>query len=261
MSSLSTMTVSELSNLYDAPVVQPTGPRKSKLIAIQRMAMIVSLKEKHAQLKKDKATNKKPIISIRQANIAILIDDIIKSPGSSYTTEWVTEAQEMTTGELRAILKSVQRNWKKSQKDEASLKAKQEKKEAKRAAVSAVRSIEVAKKKSQFTYRRLSNCRGENNAYLRVAIHKTTRETSKVNPKNWNLFGDRVYTETYPKNKDYKKSPSPSPTKRSPLEKEEKKARKAFETEMRRRAKAEADFTSKFSKSFVNPNWAITANC
>ena len=45
MSSLSTMTVSQLSVLSNTPVVHPTGERKSKLTAIARMASLVALKE------------------------------------------------------------------------------------------------------------------------------------------------------------------------------------------------------------------------
>ena len=45
MSSLSTMTVSQLSELSNAPVVHPTGERKSKLTAIVRMASMLALKE------------------------------------------------------------------------------------------------------------------------------------------------------------------------------------------------------------------------
>jgi hypothetical protein len=45
MSSLSTMTVGQLSELSNAPVVHPTGPRKSKLTAIARMASVIALKE------------------------------------------------------------------------------------------------------------------------------------------------------------------------------------------------------------------------
>lgn len=49
MSSLSTMTVGHLSELANAPVVHPTGSRKSKLTAIVRMASIVALKEALAE--------------------------------------------------------------------------------------------------------------------------------------------------------------------------------------------------------------------
>ena len=54
MSSLSTMTVGQLSELSNAPVVHPTGPRKSKLIAMARMASMVALKKVFAagELKK-----------------------------------------------------------------------------------------------------------------------------------------------------------------------------------------------------------------
>ena len=45
MSSLSTMTVVQLAELSNAPVVHPTGQRKSKLIAIARMASMLALKE------------------------------------------------------------------------------------------------------------------------------------------------------------------------------------------------------------------------
>ena len=45
MSSLTTMTVSQLSELSNAPVVHPTGERKSKLTAIVRMASMLALKE------------------------------------------------------------------------------------------------------------------------------------------------------------------------------------------------------------------------
>ena len=45
MSSLSTMTVSQLAELSNAPVVHPTGQRKSKLIAMVRMASMLALKE------------------------------------------------------------------------------------------------------------------------------------------------------------------------------------------------------------------------
>ena len=45
MSSLSTMTVAQLAELSNAPVVHPTGERKSKLTAIVRMASMLALKE------------------------------------------------------------------------------------------------------------------------------------------------------------------------------------------------------------------------
>ena len=42
---LSTMTVQQLSSIADAPVVHPTGQRKSKLVAMARMASMLALKE------------------------------------------------------------------------------------------------------------------------------------------------------------------------------------------------------------------------
>ena len=58
---LSTMTVQQLSSIADAPVVHPTGQRKSKLIAMARMASILALKEVLAEkgLKKKKAVSVK----------------------------------------------------------------------------------------------------------------------------------------------------------------------------------------------------------
>lgn len=61
MPSLSTMTVSQLAQLTNAPVVHPTGQRKSKIIAMARMASLIALKQTLAkkELKKKAERNVK----------------------------------------------------------------------------------------------------------------------------------------------------------------------------------------------------------
>ena len=92
MSSLSTMTVGHLSELVNAPVVHPTGSRKSKLTAILRMASMVALKEalanvglkKKAERKaKKQASAKKSVTHAKRKNFTFrrLVDsDGCKTP-------------------------------------------------------------------------------------------------------------------------------------------------------------------------------------
>ena len=188
MSSLSTMTVGQLSELSNAPVVHPTGPRKSKLTAIARMASVVALKEALA---------------------------------------------------------------------EAGLKKKAERKAKKPA--SAKKSAAQVKRKN-FTFRRLvyhgesrdNAARGKNGSFLRVAINKETRKVSKVNEKNWTERGDKLYELLYHHDTDYKSKPQPSPSKLTPVQKLARKAGRAFNREMARRAKAEEEWAAKYGQSFEN---------
>ena len=196
MSSLSTMTVAQLSELSNAPVVHPTGQRKSKLTAMARMASMLALKEVFA------------------------------------------------AGEL---------------KKKAERKAKKP--------ASAKKSAAQAKRKN-FTFRRLvtnrmiqkngwpsnegtrGGTRGKNGHFLRVAIHKETRKVSKVNEKNWTVEGNKLYKALYPGDTDYKSKPQPSPRKLTPVQKLARKAGRAFNREMARRAKAEEEWTAKYGQNF-----------
>ena len=186
MSSLSTMTVAQLAELSNAPVVHPTGQRKSKLTAIARMASMLALKEALA---------------------------------------------------------------------EKGLKKKAERKAKKPA--SAKKSAAQAKRKN-FTFRRLvyhgesrdDAVRGKNGSFLRVAIHKETRKVSKVNEKNWTEQGDKLYELLYHHDTDYKSKPQPSPRKLTPVQKLARKAGRAFNREMARRAKAEEEWTAKYGQNF-----------
>ena len=186
MSSLSTMTVGQLSELSNAPVVHPTGPRKSKLTAIARMASVVALKEALA---------------------------------------------------------------------EAGLKKKAERKAKKPA--SAKKSAAQVKRKN-FTFRRLvyhgessdKGVRGKNGSFLRVAINKETRKVSKVNEKNWTEQGNNLYKLLYHHDTDYKSKSQPSPRKLTPVQKLARKAGRAFNREMARRAKAEEEWSAKYGQNF-----------
>jgi len=177
MSSLSTMTVVQLAELSNAPVVHPTGQRKSKLIAIARMESMLALKE------------------------------------------------ALAAGEL---------------KKKAERKSKNP--------ASAKKSAAQAKRKN-FTFRRVKfqctgrHAVGKNGHFLRVAIHKETRKVSKVNEKNWTEQGNKRYKQLYPNNVDYKKT-------LTPVEKIARKAKKAFDKEMARRAKAEEEWAAKYGRSF-----------
>ena len=186
MSSLSTMTVAQLSELSNAPVVHPTGQRKSKLTAIVRMASVIALKKALA---------------------------------------------------------------------EAGLKKKAERKAKKPA--SAKKSAAQVKRKN-FTFRRLlargeepsRGIIGKNGSFLRISINKESRDVSKVNEKNWTDEGNKMYKKLYPNDTDYKSKPQPSPSKMTPVKKLARKAGRAFNREMARRAKAEEDWSAKYGKSF-----------
>ena len=186
MSSLSTMTVAQLAELSNAPVVHPTGQRKSKLTAMARMASLVALKEALA---------------------------------------------------------------------EKGLKKKAERKAKKPA--SAKKSATQAKRKN-FTFRRLAYhgvsrddaARGKNGSFLRVAINKETRKVSKVNEKNWTVQGNKLYELLYHHDEDYKSKPQPSPRKLTPVQKLARKAGRAFNREMARRAKAEEEWSAKYGQNF-----------
>ena len=186
MSSLSTMTVAQLSELSNAPVVHPTGPRKSKLTAMVRMTSLVALKEALAE---------------------------------------------------------------KGLKKKAGRKAKNP--------ASAKKSAAQVKRKN-FTFRRLvyhgessdKGVRGKNGSFLRVAINKETRKVSKVNEKNWTEQGNNLYKLLYHHDTDYKSKSQPSPRKLTPVQKLARKAGRAFNREMARRAKAEEEWSAKYGQNF-----------
>ena len=87
---------------------------------------------------------------------------------------------------------------------------------------------------------------------MRVAINKETREVSKVNEKNWTEQGNSLYKLLYHHDTDYKSKPLPSPSKLTPVQKLARKAGRAFNREMARRAKAEEEWAAKYGQSFEN---------
>jgi hypothetical protein len=138
---------------------------------------------------------------------------------------------------------------------EAGLKKKAERKAKKPA--SAKKSAAQVKRKN-FTFRRLvyhgessdKGARGKNGSFLRVAIHKETRNVSKVNEKNWTERGDKLYELLYHHDTDYKSKPQPSPRKLTSVQKLARKAGRAFNREMARRAKAEEEWCAKYGQNF-----------
>ena len=189
MSSLSTMTVSQLSELSNAPVVHPTGERKSKLTAIVRMASMLALKEALAARGLKKKAERKS-----------------KNQASAENTRSRVTRKNFTFRRL-VTNRMIQKNgWPSNEGTRG-------------------------------------GTRGKNGHFLRVAIHKETRKVSKVNEKNWTMEGNKLYKALYPNNVDYKKT-------LTPVEKIARKAKKAFDKEMARRAKAEEEWSAKYGRSF-----------
>tara|TARA_B100000073_G_scaffold63367_1_gene46848 strand:- start:1811 stop:2464 length:654 start_codon:yes stop_codon:yes gene_type:complete len=189
MSSLSTMTVAQLAELSNAPVVHPTGQRKSKLTAVARMASILALKEALvARGLKKKAERKS------------------KNPASAKNTPSRVTRKNFTFRRLVTNTMIQKNGWPSNEGTRG-------------------------------------GTRGKNGHFLRVAIHKETRKVSKVNEKNWTMEGNKLYKALYPNNVDYKKT-------LTPVEKIARKAKKAFDKEMARRAKAEEEWAAKYGRSF-----------
>ena len=189
MSSLSTMTVAQLAELSNAPVVHPTGQRKSKLTAVARMASILALKEALvARGLKKKAERKS------------------KNPASAKNTPSRVTRKNFTFRRLVTNTMIQKNGWPSNEGTRG-------------------------------------GTRGKNGHFLRVAIHKETRKVSKVNEKNWTMEGNKLYKALYPNNVDYKKT-------LTPVEKTARKAKKAFDKEMARRAKAEEEWAAKYGRSF-----------
>ena len=190
MSSLSTMTVAQLAELSNAPVVHPTGQRKSKLIAIARMESMLALKEALAARGLKKKAERK-----------------VKKPASAKKSAAQAKRKNFTFRRL-VTNTMIQRNgWPSNEGTRG-------------------------------------GTRGKNGHFLRVAIHKETRKVSKVNEKNWTMEGNKLYKALYPGDTDYKKKNLTS------VEKTARKAKKAFDKEMARRAKAEEEWSAKYGRSF-----------
>tara|TARA_Y100000287_G_scaffold96565_1_gene77061 strand:- start:209 stop:862 length:654 start_codon:yes stop_codon:yes gene_type:complete len=189
MSSLSTMTVAQLAELSNAPVVHPTGQRKSKLTAVARMASMLELEEALvARGLKKKAERKS------------------KNPASAKNTPSRVTRKNFTFRRLVTNTMIQKNGWPSNEGTRG-------------------------------------GTRGKNGHFLRVAIHKETRKVSKVNEKNWTMEGNKLYKALYPNNVDYKKT-------LTPVEKIARKAKKAFDKEMARRAKAEEEWAAKYGRSF-----------
>tara|TARA_Y100000022_G_scaffold33623_1_gene26868 strand:- start:6875 stop:7528 length:654 start_codon:yes stop_codon:yes gene_type:complete len=189
MSSLSTMTVAQLAELSNAPVVHPTGQRKSKLTAVARMASMLELEEALvARGLKKKAERKS------------------KNPASAKNTPSRVTRKNFTFRRLVTNTMIQKNGWPSNEGTRG-------------------------------------GTRGKNGHFLRVAIHKETRKVSKVNEKNWTMEGNKLYKALYPNNVDYKKT-------LTPVEKTARKAKKAFDKEMARRAKAEEEWAAKYGRSF-----------
>ncbi len=189
MSSLSTMTVAQLAELSNAPVVHPTGQRKSKLTAMVRMASLVALKEVFAAGELKKKAERKS-----------------KNQASAENTRSRVTRKNFTFRRLVTNTMIQKNGWPSNEGTRG-------------------------------------GTRGKNGHFLRVAIHKETRKVSKVNEKNWTMEGNKLYKALYPNNVDYKKT-------LTPVEKIARKAKKAFDKEMARRAKAEEEWAAKYGRSF-----------
>ena len=177
MPSLSTMTVSQLAQLTNAPVEQVSGPRKAKTLAMLRMAMQIHLKN-HLQKK--------------------------------------------------------------------GLKRKSESRTEK---LSTTKKKKVVYNRQDFTIRRLGGkigVNGKNGSFLRIAIHKISRKTYKVNEKNWTEAGNSLYERLHPDELDVKKNLA-----ESRKEKKKNKALRIYEKEMQRRAKMEESFKEKYGEDLL----------
>tara|TARA_B100000035_G_scaffold295537_1_gene286714 strand:+ start:1413 stop:2048 length:636 start_codon:yes stop_codon:yes gene_type:complete len=183
------MTVAQLAELSNAPVVHPTGQRKSKLTAVARMASMLELEEALvARGLKKKAERKS------------------KNPASAKNTPSRVTRKNFTFRRLVTNTMIQKNGWPSNEGTRG-------------------------------------GTRGKNGHFLRVAIHKETRKVSKVNEKNWTMEGNKLYKALYPNNVDYKKT-------LTPVEKTARKAKKAFDKEMARRAKAEEEWAAKYGRSF-----------
>tara|TARA_B100000900_G_scaffold171288_2_gene145566 strand:+ start:1129 stop:1764 length:636 start_codon:yes stop_codon:yes gene_type:complete len=183
------MTVAQLAELSNAPVVHPTGQRKSKLTAMVRMASLVALKEVFAAGELKKKAERKS-----------------KNQASAENTRSRVTRKNFTFRRLVTNTMIQKNGWPSNEGTRG-------------------------------------GTRGKNGHFLRVAIHKETRKVSKVNEKNWTMEGNKLYKALYPNNVDYKKT-------LTPVEKIARKAKKAFDKEMARRAKAEEEWAAKYGRSF-----------
>jgi hypothetical protein len=230
---MSTFTVQQIEAAMNAPVEHPTGPRSSKVIAAARIASPINAANAAKQRKRRIAAEKKEAVKQRKLDRAALKAQ--KVTKSKVTKSKVTKPKKVVKP-MTAIAKQA---------------AKQSK--VRRKSIREAKKSHTTFKKSLKATRSQLNLKWKEEAKALKAVKKAEKEAEAAEKKAVKAAKKAAREEAIVAKKAAKASKPPTPKKATLTDeqKHENKARRAYKTEMNRRAKWGREFKAKFEGAYT----------
>jgi len=234
---MSTFTVEQIEVAMNAPVEHPTGPRASKVIATARISSPVNAANAAKQRKRRIAAEKKEAIKQRKLERAAKKAQKVKLlwlHSLLPMTAIAKQAAKQSTVRRKSIREAKKshaafKKTLKATRSQLKLKWKEAAKVAK-AAKKAEKAVEDAKKKAAKASKKAEKAVEDAKKKAAKASKKAAREEAIVVKKAAKVT----------------KSPTPKKATLTDEQKQQNKAKRAYQTEMNRRSKWESEFQTKF---------------
>ena len=218
---MSTFTVQQIEAAMNAPVEHPTGPRSSKVIAVARIASPINAANAAKQRKRRIAAEKKEAVKQRKLDRTALKPKKVVKP-------------------MTAIAKQA---------------AKQSK--VRRKSIREAKKSHTTFKKSLKATRSQLNLKWKEEAKAIKAVKKAEKEAKAAEKKAIKALKKAIREEAIVAKKAAKATKPPTTQKKATLtdeQKQQNKAKRAYQTEMNRRSKWEREFQTKFEGVYTPPS-------
>lgn len=233
---MSTFTVQQIEAAMNAPVEHPTGPRSSKVIAVARIASPINAANAAKQRKRRIAVEKKEAVKQRKLDRTTLkAQKVTKVMKPKKVTKPKKVVKPMT-----AIAKQA---------------AKQSK--VRRKSIREAKKSHTTFKKSLKATRSQLNLKWKEEAKAIKAVKKAEKEAKAAEKKAIKALKKAIREEAIVAKKAAKATKPPTTQKKATLtdeQKQQNKAKRAYQTEMNRRSKWEREFQTKFEGVYTPPS-------
>ena len=224
---MSTFTVQQIEAAMNAPVEHPTGPRSSKVIAVARIASPINAANAAKQRKRRIAVEKKEAVKQRKLDRTTLKAQKVTKP-------------KKVVKPMTAIAKQA---------------AKQSK--VRRKSIREAKKSHTTFKKTLKATRSQLNLKWKEASKVAKAVKKAEKEAKAAEKKAIKALKKATREEAIVAKKAAKATKPPTTQKKATLtdeQKQQNKAKRAYQTEMNRRSKWEREFQTKFEGVYTPPS-------